>query len=628
MTLSCAMSTYAFLHIGAGEIAGDWFPFAAIISFLVVLFGVNPLLRLIGGERLELNRVELLLVFVMAFIAAPMATTGFAASFFSHSLGPAFYATQSNQWWERLGQYRPGWLFPDDARAVTWFWEGMPPGESIPWGAWVSPLLFWAVIIAALHGLLTATVVFLRKQWVENERLIFPLMEVPTLLVEDYEKGRRLPPVMRDRLFWIGFFLVVVILGSRIANGLNPSFPAIKLLGQNVLVVRFTETWTEMRLHLFPAIIAIGYLVKRDVLFSVWLFGLLAYFERNIMKSVGYASGVNIAFEGPNPAMAWQGCGALFMFVATGLYMGRNHLRGVWRKIIRNDPSVDDSGECMSYRAAGIIFALSFITLEAFFVKMGMTFVVATTLIVVLLFFYIGVTRFVIEGGIALCRPSLPAIAVVIGLFGTKSMPLLSMGALAACTPIINDLKAGFMPSFANALKLTENERLKRRTLLYTALIGLIGGLVLCTGLTLYFCYDVGAANGQAWLWRMGGKAYHRSLVQTLDGIADPDKTRMLWGGIGAAMMAVLSFGRYTFAWWPIHPIGLPIATTWGVMMSLLSLFVAWMAKTIILRVGGATLFARYKPFFIGMLVGHVAIVTVGYVCNLITGPPGVNVYV
>jgi hypothetical protein len=360
----------------------------------------------------------------------------------------------------------------------------------------------------------------------------------------------------------------------------------------------------------------------------VWLFGLLAYVQRNVMSMIGYTTPPVIAFESFNPALAWQGVGGILVFVLVGLYMARQHLKSVVRKALYNDPEVDDSRESMSYRSAAILLGLSLVTLEVFLCKMGMSLTVATALILVMSIFYLAVTRFVIEGGLVLCRPPAPGLAVVIGLFGTNSMSMLCLGGLAACATWVNDLKAGFMPAFANALKLTENDRMAKTAVLRASIYALVVGTVFCVGLTLILGYEKGAANGQAWLWNAGGKAYFRTLAQAVDGIATPDTTRLLWGGIGMAVMGVLTIGRYNFAWWPIHPIGFPVATTWGVQMALLSIFVAWGAKTILLRIGGVALYTKAKPFFIGLLIGHLIAVAISYVCNLVTGPPGVNVYV
>ena len=57
--------------------------------------------------------------------------------------------------------------------------------------------------------------------------------------------------------------------------------------------------------------------------------------------------------------------------------------------------------------------------------------------------------------------------------------------------------------------------------------------------------------------------------------------------------------------WWRLHPIGFSIASVGQVRWTVLSLFVAWLAKVMLVRMGGLMLYNRAKPFFIGLVVGH-----------------------
>ena len=92
---------------------------------------------------------------------------------------------------------------------MTWFFEGLPEGEKIPWGAWAIPLFWWLSFVAVLFFVLFCIVVILRKQWVEKERLIFPLAQVPLQMVEGAEKGSLIPLVAYPSL--------------RLCNGFHPA---------------------------------------------------------------------------------------------------------------------------------------------------------------------------------------------------------------------------------------------------------------------------------------------------------------------------------------------------------------------------------------------------------------------
>ena len=60
-----------------------------------------------------------------------------------------------------------------------------------------------------------------------------------------------------------------------------------------------------------------------------------------------------------------------------------------------------------------------------------------------------------------------------------------------------------------------------------------------------------------------------------------------------------------------------------GVEYSFLSIFIAWLVKLVIMRVGGLCLYRRVKPFFIGLIVGWGAGVAAGLLIDVIAFPGG-----
>ena len=67
--------------------------------------------------------------------------------------------------------------------------------------------------------------------------------------------------------------------------------------------------------------------------------------------------------------------------------------------------------------------------------------------------------------------------------------------------------------------------------------------------------------------------------------------------------MALLTFMRYRFAWWPLHPIGYTVASTNIIRNFVLSIFIGWSCKYLIVRFGGVMLYQKAKPFFLGLIV-------------------------
>ena len=92
---------------------------------------------------------------------------------------PYYFPSSENGWEAELYPYLVDWAVVTDVTAVKWFYEGLPRGESIPWDAWFTPLFWRLSLVASIGVFCYCFVAMFRKQWVENERLAFPLMMLP-----------------------------------------------------------------------------------------------------------------------------------------------------------------------------------------------------------------------------------------------------------------------------------------------------------------------------------------------------------------------------------------------------------------------------------------------------------------
>src|SRR4051812_44204892 len=77
--------------------------------------------------------------------------------------------------------------------------------RAVPWSAWMQPALTWGILVAALSGALLCMAVIVRRQWVENERLPFPIAQVYLSLIEPPPRGKAFNALFRARGFWIAF---------------------------------------------------------------------------------------------------------------------------------------------------------------------------------------------------------------------------------------------------------------------------------------------------------------------------------------------------------------------------------------------------------------------------------------
>ena len=90
--------------------------------------------------------------------------------------------------------------------------------------------------------------------------------------------------------------------------------------------------------------------------------------------------------------------------------------------------------------------------------------------------------------------------------------------------------------------------------------------------------------------------------------------------GAGVLIFSAMSALRYRFTWWPINPMGM-IVPVGHAKHSTMSIFLAWVAKSIILRIGGIQLYNRCRPFFVGILAGYAMAVFLSFVVDSIWFP-------
>jgi Na+/citrate or Na+/malate symporter len=93
-----------------------------------------------------------------------------------------------------------------------------------------------------------------------------------------------------------------------------------------------------------------------------------------------------------------------------------------------------------------------------------------------------------------------------------------------------------------------------------------------------------------------------------------------LWTAYGGALMALLMAAKQRFVWWPIHPMSLPVSSMWMTDTIVLSVFISWMIKGVILKFGGPALYRKGKPLFIGLVVGQFVAMGFWVVVDYLTG--------
>jgi hypothetical protein len=82
--------------------------------------------------------------------------------------------------------------------------------------------------------------------------------------------------------------------------------------------------------------------------------------------------------------------------------------------------------------------------------------------------------------------------------------------------------------------------------------------------------------------------------------------------GIGAGITGALALVRAKFVWFPFHPLGYVLASTYFMKSCWFIFFLAWAVRLALFRVGGAHVIRRgLVPFCVGMFLACVAAIVI-----------------
>ncbi len=578
----------------------------AVFVFFLLVFVVNSLLRrFLPGAAL--NQQDLLVCYMMMIIASAIPSWGFTMNLLPLMAAPYYYATASNRWVEEILPNLPKAFLMNDREAAEKFFLGLKPGEAIPWQPWVRPLLLWSALILSVYFLSVCLMVILRKQWVERERLTYPLMQLPIDMVDGIDEpgSKAVPRFFRDPVMWIGFLIPAIVNSFKALHAYYPFIPA-PTLGWTVPI--FDRAW-NVQLRVFFEVIGLSYLLNLDVGLSIWVFALLANLQQGYLNRVGFSIGPQQAYSDPGgQEVSNQALGAMVVLVVLSLWTARRHLRDVFASAFGRR-EIDDSDEAISYRTAVFGTIVCLIALEGFLVLSGLNALTAAIFIFWALVVFLGLTRIICQAGLAYARaPVIPAVATIDTL-GTAAIGPHGIGALGMTAPWAMDTRTMVMASTANGLKLADLGRMQGRRTGLAILLAIVVSLAASMIGVLVMAYHHGGGT-------MGGWGFSPWYPRYIFGGFVRDKLQnpvprgwyqFLFMAIGGVGMVVLTWMRTRFIAWPLHPVGFALGLTHPIHNVWFSVAIAWLLKALIVRYGGPKTYRRLRPFFLGLILGGFA---------------------
>ena len=572
-----------------------------------------------NGLTLVLNRAELVLVYVMLLVVSALCTMGMSQQLLPGITAFFYYASPENKWLEKLLPHLPPHqVLVNDGRDNRAFYEGAA-GLEINYGTWVEPLCWWAIFLLALYAVMVSAAVILRRQWMERERLAYPLTQVGLALVAGEEKEGLVNGLFRKRAFWCGAAIPLLVGSMTALHHYDSSVPTLNLhwslpfVGQQNLQfsVRF-------------AMIGFSYLINTQVAAGLWLFHLLSKVEYETLLVTGVQADQRFVYGVHEHALlAYQGGGALIAMVLLGFWIGRAHLKAVLAKALGRAPEVDDSDEIMSYRSAVIGLVGGSITMSLWLWIMGTKLWVALLFVGLALLIFVGITRVVAEAGLAAVRSPMIAPDLVMQGLGSQLVGASGVFNLSLAYIWCGDIRIFVMAVLANGLKLIEEmDRKSRRYVFWGVVLALLIGAVGSCWMVFHLVHIHGGINLDGWRFKSGPLTIFDRAVRNLE------PSGVYWQGLGffaggGVVMLLLTWVRQRVLWWPFHPVGFPIGANMLMNHIWFSVFIAWSVKKAILRFGGASVYRASEAFFLGLIMGEALCNGLWVVIDYFTGKMG-----
>ena len=381
--------------------------FYNVVFWLALLVCGNGLFMRVW-KRPALSRGELLTAYSVLGVTSALGSHDIAEVLLPTLVHATQFQNAANDWASILLPNLPSWLVVKDVEAAKDFYTGHSTlYEASHLRAWALPVLCWAGFLGVLTGTLLCVNVLFRRQWTEQEKLAFPLVNLPLEMTAGRGEsvvagGAASASLWRNKVMWTGFVCAALL---QLWNGwafLNPAIPPINVKQKDIAPIYFAglgRPWNAIGstpVSFYPFAIALGFLLPTDFLFSSWFF-FWFWKAQNVLTS---ATGMD---QTPDfPYVNAQSLGAFLGISVTVLWAARKRLSRIFALAVgdaENRTEADDSGGPISYQAAFWGMAGGLVLLGGFCLFAGMVWWAVVLFFTIYLAIALAVTRMRAELG-------------------------------------------------------------------------------------------------------------------------------------------------------------------------------------------------------------------------------------
>jgi len=565
--------------------------FANVVFMLLLFVGLNAGLRRFA-PRFAFSQGELLTLYTMLAISTGMAGLD-GVGILSQIVPHGAWFGKTNGWDSFLSAF-PSWLVVRD-RAIL---RGHFLGHSSFYTpavlrAWITPILCWTLFVSLLMLVAHCLNVLIRRQWADRERLTFPIIWLPMEMTE----GGLGTTFFRDRLMWVGFS-IAALLG--LWNGIAFLYPSLPMLpiGDTDLKPFFTaKPWSAIDwfpITFYPLAIGLGFLLPLDLLFSCWFFFLFWKAQMVVSNAQGWDATPDFPF------IREQGFGAILGLFVFYLWTGRRHYARLFR--LRNEGGAEARGE--QWALIGVVVGL--LGLLAFCLAARVAWWVAALFFAIYLPTILVVTRIRAELGSPVhdfhfMGPD----AMLPRALGTSPLRQSDLAFFTFSFSLTRAHRSDTMPVGLEGLQMAKLRQMEMGRMFGAILLATALGTLAAFWAFEHQAYQLGAAAKFNQGFGHAQQAFER-MSSWVKGDQDshPNLPAVLAMGVGLLTTLALFFLRLRFFGFPFHPLGYAIASSWSIHLIWTPLFIAWLLKGLTMRYGGLSLYRRFVPFFLGLVLG------------------------
>lgn len=579
--------------------------FFNVVFALTLLLGLNALLQHIR-PRWALSPGEMLTVYIMLGVASAITGHDMIEVLLPILSHVHYFARPENNWATEIVPYVPKWLSVSDPQALEEFYTGTGTLYTLHnIRAWLTPVLWWTAFLSLLCFLMLCINTLLRRQWTQNERLAYPLVALPLEMVNPRTHLFKTP------LFWWGVGLVAVL---ELWNGFAYLYPSIPMLplkrfgpAQDINTYFPSPPWNAigpMSINFYPFGIGLGVLLPVDLLFSAWFFTWVWHLESVVGAMFGYADMPGFPYVIP------QSFGAYVGLAVSALWLSRRHFMKIWQGLLNWNIDLRDTAEPLTYRMAALGILMASLAIYLFCRAAGMTTLLIALFFLIYFALSIAITRMRAELGppahdLHVSGPDV----ILTSVTSSNQLPRSDLVMFSMFYGFNRAYRSHPMPVQLEGFKMAERTGGSYRALFWAMMLAVVFGALAAFWADLDQSYRFGAAEKIAppnVQLIFGSEPWQRMAgwINTPTNKAEQYRTQIAIG-VGFLITLLLSTLRLRLSWFPFHPVGFAVSSSWSLELLWLPLMIAWIIKLFLLRYGGLPAYRRALPLFLGVILGE-----------------------